>query len=58
MPLMRVKMELMPEERQPKHSYRYGFKDGDAGVDSIYIKRTAFKGKAPQTIMVEIREDS
>lgn len=54
--LMRIKLELMPEERQPKHSYRYGFKDGDAGIESIYIKRTAFKGKAPKTIMVTVDE--
>lgn len=57
-PLLRIKLTLLPEDRQPKHSHRYGFTDGDAGVESIYIKRSAFKGKAPTAIMVEIKEAS
>lgn len=55
-PLLRIKMTLLPEDRQPKHSHRYGFDNGDAGVESVYIKRTAFKGKPPKSIMVTVDE--
>jgi hypothetical protein len=51
-------MELLAEDRQPKNSFRYGFKSGDAGVESVYIKRTAFKSKPPETITVIINEDT
>lgn len=51
-------MELMAEEKQPKHSARYGFKSGNAGVDSIYIKRSALPVDPPKRITVEIHEDN
>lgn len=52
--MLKLRMELLPEDRQPKNSYRYGFKSGDAGIDSVYIKRTAFSGKAPKNITVSV----
>lgn len=55
---LKIEMELMPEDKQPKHSARYGFKRGNAGVDSIYIKRAAFAGEPPKRITVEIHEDN
>lgn len=55
---LRIEMELMSEDKQPKHSARYGFKRGNAGVDSIYIKRAAFAGEPPKRITVEIHEDN
>lgn len=55
---LQIKMELLAEDRQPKNSFRYGFKSGDAGVESVYIKRTAFKSKPPETITVIINEDT
>jgi len=55
---LKIEMELMPEAKQPKHSVRYEFKRGHAGVDSIYIKRSAFIGQAPKRITVEIHEDN
>lgn len=55
---IKVEMELLPEEKQPKHSVRYGFKRGHAGLDSIYIKRAAFAGEPPKRITVEIHEDN
>ena len=55
---LRIEMELLPEEKQPKHSARYGFKRGDSGVDSIYIRRSALPDPAPRRITVEIHEDN
>lgn len=55
---LRIEMELMSEDKQPKHSARYGFKSGDAGVDSIYIKRSALPAELPKRITVEIHEDN
>jgi hypothetical protein len=49
-------MELLPEDRQPKNSYRYGFKNGDAGIESVYIKRSVFKGAPPKNITVSVDE--
>lgn len=56
--LLKIKMELLADDRQPKNSYRYGFKAGDGGLESIYIKRSAFKEKPPQTITVIIDENT
>lgn len=53
-----IKMELLPEEKQPKHSARYGFRSGNAGVESIYIKRSALPVDLPKHITVEIHEDN
>ena len=55
---IKCEMELLPEDKQPKHSARYGFKSGNAGVDSIYIKRSALPAELPQRITVEIHEDN
>lgn len=55
---LKIEMELMPEAKQPKHSVRYEFKRGHAGVDSIYIKRSVFTGAPPKRITVEIHEDN
>ena len=55
---LRVEMVLMAEDKQPKHSARYGFKSGSAGVDSIYIKRSALPANPPTRITVEIHEDN
>lgn len=52
--MLKIKLELLPEDRQPKNSYRYGFKSGDAGIDTIYIKKAAFTGKAPRKITVTV----
>jgi hypothetical protein len=54
--LLKIRMELLPEDRQPKNSYRYGFKNGDAGIESVYIKRSVFKGAPPKNITVSVDE--
>lgn len=55
---LRMEMELLPADKQPKHSARYGFKSGNAGVDSIYIKRSSLPETPPKRITVEIHEDN
>ncbi|QIG74931.1 hypothetical protein EVC26_010 [Rhizobium phage RHph_I72] len=52
---LQLNVELMPEDVQPKNSYRYRFMDGDNAVESIYIKRHAFSGKPPQKLTIAIR---
>ena len=55
---IKCEMELLSEDKQPKHSARYGFKSGNAVVDSIYIKRSALPAEPPKRITVEIHEDN
>jgi len=56
MTMIKLTVELLPEERQPKHSYRYGYKKGDAAIESVYIKRSAIPGKPPKLLEVVIHE--
>lgn len=51
-------MELLPESRQPKNSWRYRRIGGSENLDAIYIKRCAFPGPAPTYIKVTIDDEA
>lgn len=56
--ILKIRMALLPDDRQPKNSYRYGFKSGDAGLESVYIKKSVFAGAPPKTIVVSVDEEN
>lgn len=55
--LIKVVMKLMAEEKQPKHSVRYQFENGDGGLDTIYLKRSHLPSPPPQQISIRIEAE-
>lgn len=50
---MKIKMKL---GRDTKGTYVYKNEDQDASIQSLYIKKSAVSGDAPEEITVEIKE--
>ena len=46
----------MTKARDTKGTYVYKNGDADASIPSLYIKKSAVKGDAPESITVEIKE--
>lgn len=55
--MIKVKMRLMAEEKQPKHSVRYQFEAGDGGLDTLYLKRSHLPSPPPQTLNIRIETE-
>lgn len=52
--LIKVDMRLMPEDKQPVHSARYEFENGDGGLATLYLKRSHLPSPTPSKISVRI----
>ena len=50
------KTKLM-KSRDTKGTYVYKNDDQDAPIPSLYIKKSAFDGEAPESITVEVTEN-
>lgn len=46
----------MTKARDTKGTYVYKNEEADAAIPSLYIKKSAIKGDAPEKITVEIKE--
>lgn len=52
--LMLIDMRLLDPDKQPKHSWRYGYEKGDGGVESVYIKKTALSDPPPEVLCLSL----
>lgn len=52
---LKIDLKLLPADKQPKNSWRYGFHRGDSGVESVYIRQNALPSPPPKIITISIK---
>lgn len=43
------------DNKETTGCYRYGFVSGDAGINSLYLRKESVEGDAPRTIELTIK---